>query len=186
MLSPSREGSPDRFAITEFLLLRARSVQRSLTVCQLRLSLAGLVEEPLAFLLHLLEMLCDLEAGRPLPREEKAQFFGLLLGLGLAAGELAGLGEFGGSDAQAPGPQLQMSIPAKFLKCFRVGITRFYRLVCHQLQRCKRCGVLSPVRIGISEPLPRIAPRTIHLVELSPALRHPASDNSDGKLISVE
>jgi hypothetical protein len=67
-----------------------------------------------------------------------------------------------------------------------VGITRFYRLICHQIQRCKCCGVLSPVLIGISEPLPRVAPRAIHLVELRPALRHTARDGSNGKLVSVE
>ena len=88
MLGASREVAPDRFAITELLLLHARSVQRSLTVSQARLSLAGLLEEPLALLLRLLEMLCDVDAGRPLPREGKAQFFGLLPSLSLAAGEV--------------------------------------------------------------------------------------------------
>jgi hypothetical protein len=67
-----------------------------------------------------------------------------------------------------------------------VGITRFYRLIYHQLQSRKCCGVLSPVLIGISEPLPCVAPRAIHPVELHPALRRTARDGSDGKLVSFE
>jgi len=115
MLGASREVAPDRFAIAELFLPGARSVQRSLTVSQVRLSLAGLVEEPLALLLRLLKMLCDLDAGRPLPRERKAQFLGLLPGIGLAAGELAGLREVGGNGVNAPGQRLQVPKPAKLL-----------------------------------------------------------------------
>ena len=99
MLGPSREVAPDRFAIAEFLLPHARRIQRSLTVIHACLSLAGLVQEPPALLLRSLEMLCDFDLGTPLPRAGKAQLFGLILRLGLAGGELSGLGEFGGNGA---------------------------------------------------------------------------------------
>jgi hypothetical protein len=46
--------------------------------------------------------------------------------------------------------------------------------------------VLSPVLIGISEPLPRVSASAIHAIELSPVLRHPNSDSPDSKLLSFE
>ena len=186
MLGAGREVAPDRFAITELLLPRARSVERSQTVSQVRLRLAGLLEEPLALLLRLLEIFRDLDAGRSLPREGKAQPFGLHPGLGLAAGELAGLDEFGGDGVQAPGQSVQVSKSAKLLEGGPVGGVRFDRRLCHQFECLQRGTVLSPVLIGISEPLPRVTPRAIDLVELNPALRHLASDGFDGKLFSVE
>jgi hypothetical protein len=186
VLGSTREAAPDQLAIPELLLPRVRSVQRSLTVSQVRLGLAGLVEQPLTLLLRLFEMLRDLDAGRSLPREGKAQFFGLLPGLGLAAGKLASLAEFGGNGAQTPGQSLQIPISAKLLEGGPVGGARFDLRICHQFECLERGPVLSPVLIGISEPLPRVAPRAIHLVELRPALRHTASDGSDGKLVSFE
>jgi hypothetical protein len=185
-LGASREIAPGWFAITELLLLRTCSVQRSLTVRQVRMSLAGLVEEPLPLLLRLLEMLRDLDAGRPLPRKGKVQLFGLPPGFGLMASELAGLGEFGGDGAQAPGQRFEIPIPAKLFQCHGVGTMRLYWVICHQLRGCKRYGVLSPVLIGIRQPLPRLAPRAIHLVELSPALRHTARNGANGELASFE
>ena len=73
MLGARREVAPDRFAITELFLSRARSVQRSLTVSQVRLGLAGLAEQPLTLLLRLFKMLGELDAGRSLARKGKAQ-----------------------------------------------------------------------------------------------------------------
>ena len=186
MLGARREVAPHRLAITEFLLPRARSVQRSLTVSQVHLGLAGLIEQPLTLLLRLFEMFGDLDAGRSLPRKGKTQVFGLFPGLGLAAGELAGLGEFGGDRAQTPGQYLQIPIPAKLLAGGPVGGAHFDRRICHQFECLERGPVLSPVLIGISEPLPRVPPRAIHLIELSPALRHTASDGSDGELVFFE
>ena len=66
MLGASHEVAPGRLAIAELLLLRARSVQSSLTVSDARPSLALLVQELLAFFLRASQMLGDLNASRPL------------------------------------------------------------------------------------------------------------------------
>src|SRR5690606_39753882 len=106
--------------------------------------------------------------------------------LGLAAGELAGLGKCGGDRAPARGQCLQIPIAAKLLQSDPMGGARFDRPICHQFECLERGPVLSPVLIGISEPLPRVPPRAINLIELSPVLRHPSSNSPDSKLLSFE
>lgn len=104
----------------------------------------------------------------------------------MAAGKLASLAEFGGDRAQTPGQRLQIPIPAKLLEGGPVGGARFDLRICHQFECLERGPVLSPMLIRIGEPLACGAPRAIHLVQLSPALGHTASDGSDGKLIFFE
>ena len=181
MLGASREVTPHRLAIAELLLPRARSVQRSLTVSHARLGLARLFQELLALFLRAFQILRDLRARRSLPREGQAQILSLLPGLGLAAGELADLGQLGGNGALPFCESLKVSKTVELLERLAMGTTRFYRRICHQLERCKRRRMLSPVIIGVGQSLLRFAPRTIHLLELCFALSDPVGNGADGE-----
>lgn len=131
-------------------------------------------------------MIRHLHASRSLPREGKAQILSLLPGLGLAAGEIAGLGELGGNGALPFCEGLQVPKPAKLVEGGPVGGIRFGGGICHQLQRCNRCCMLSPVIIGVGEPLLRVAPRAIHLLELRFTLSDPAGHGADVKHVDFE